>query len=79
MFVLLALLGIGFIASITHLGSPLRAFNALNRVGESMLSNEIATGALFFALVGIYWLFAILDKLPKAFGRFYWYVPLRWD
>ncbi|HHE3465000.1 dimethyl sulfoxide reductase anchor subunit family protein [Pasteurella multocida] len=70
MFVLLALLGIGFIASITHLGSPLRAFNALNRVGESMLSNEIATGALFFALAGIYWLFAILDKLPKAFGRF---------
>lgn len=68
MFVLLALLGGGFIASIIHLGSPLRAFNSLNRVGESMLSNEIATGALFFAIAGGYWLLAVLDKLPKAFG-----------
>ncbi|MDO5055336.1 MAG: dimethyl sulfoxide reductase anchor subunit family protein [Pasteurella oralis] len=66
MFVLLALLSIGFVASIAHLGSPLRAFNSLNRVGESMLSNEIATGALFFIFASVYWLFAMLDKLPKA-------------
>lgn len=40
MFVILALLGIGFIASIMHLGLPIRAFNSLNRVGSSMMSNE---------------------------------------
>ncbi|UEA16343.1 dimethyl sulfoxide reductase anchor subunit [Pasteurella canis] len=70
LFVLLVLLGIGFIASIAHLGSPLRAFNSLNRVGESMLSNEIATGVLFFTLVGVYWMLAVLDKLPSALGGF---------
>ena len=69
MFVVLALLGIGFIASIMHLGSPLRAFNSLNRVGSSMLSNEIASGALFFALAGGYWLLAILNKMPQALGK----------
>lgn len=68
MFVLLILLGIGFTGSIAHLGSPMRAFNSLNRVGESMLSNEIASGALFFALVGSYWLLAMLNKMPKALG-----------
>ena len=40
-------MGIGFLASIIHLGSPLRAFNSLTRVGASALSNEIASGALF--------------------------------
>ncbi|MCS6067593.1 dimethyl sulfoxide reductase anchor subunit [Klebsiella variicola subsp. variicola] len=39
-------MGIGFLASVMHLGSPLRAFNSLNRVGASALSNEIASGAL---------------------------------
>ncbi len=44
MFGLWVLMGIGFIASTMHLGSPLRAFNSLNRVGASSLSNEIASG-----------------------------------
>ena len=41
MFGLWVLMGIGFIASMLHLGSPMRAFNSLNRVGASALSNEI--------------------------------------
>lgn len=45
-------MGIGFLASVMHLGSPLRAFNSLNRIGASALSNEIASGALFFAVGG---------------------------
>ncbi|MFC0322170.1 DmsC/YnfH family molybdoenzyme membrane anchor subunit [Gallibacterium melopsittaci] len=69
MFLPLVLLGIGFIASILHLGSPMRAFNSLNRVGESMLSNEIASGALFFIVAGLYWLIAIIGKMPTALGR----------
>ncbi|MDU8923528.1 DmsC/YnfH family molybdoenzyme membrane anchor subunit [Pasteurellaceae bacterium LIM206] len=63
LFVLLVLLGIGFIASVMHLGSPWRAFNSLNRVGESMLSNEIAGGAAFFTVAGFTWLFSALGKL----------------
>lgn len=69
MFLPLMLLGIGFVASILHLGSPMRAFNSLNRVGESMLSNEIASGALFFAVAGLYWLIAITGKMSAALGR----------
>lgn len=56
MFGLWVLMGIGFIASMLHLGSPMRAFNSLNRVGASALSNEIASGSIFFAVGGIGWL-----------------------
>ena len=41
MFGLWVLMGIGFIASMLHLGSPMRAFNSLNRVGASALSNDL--------------------------------------
>ncbi|EGL9536927.1 dimethyl sulfoxide reductase anchor subunit, partial [Salmonella enterica] len=66
MFGLWVLMGIGFIASMLHLGSPMRAFNSLNRVGASALSNEIASGSVFFAVGGIGWLLAVLKKLPSA-------------
>ena len=66
MFGLWALMGIGFIASTLHLGSPMRAFNSLNRVGASSLSNEIASGAIFFAVGGLGWLLAALKKLPSG-------------
>lgn len=69
MFVILACLGLGFIASVMHLGSPMRAFNSLNRVGESMMSNEIAAGAIFFALASFYWLIALTGKMPVALGN----------
>lgn len=69
MFVLLVLLGIGFFCSILHLGSPFRAFNSLNRVGSSMLSNEIASGAVFFTFAGLYWLLGILGKMPEGLEK----------
>ncbi|HBQ6314448.1 TPA: dimethyl sulfoxide reductase anchor subunit [Klebsiella pneumoniae] len=59
MFFIWLLMGIGFLASVMHLGSPLRAFNSLNRIGASALSNEIASGALFFAVGGFWWLLAL--------------------
>jgi anaerobic dimethyl sulfoxide reductase subunit C (anchor subunit) len=65
MFGLWVLMGIGFIASTLHLGSPMRAFNSLNRVGASSLSNEIASGAIFFAVGGLGWLLAA-EKLPAG-------------
>lgn len=65
------LMGVGFIASTLHLGSPMRAFNSLNRVGASSLSNEIASGALFFAVGGIGWLLAVVNKLPAGLRHFW--------
>ncbi|SQJ43370.1 anaerobic dimethyl sulfoxide reductase subunit C [Salmonella enterica] len=53
MFGLWVLMGIGFIASMLHLGSPMRAFNSLNRVGASALSNEIASGSVFLQSAGL--------------------------
>ncbi|MCT4701370.1 dimethyl sulfoxide reductase anchor subunit [Enterobacteriaceae bacterium H20N1] len=69
MIVLWVLMGIGFIASVLHLGSPLRAFNSLNRIGESALSNEIASGSVFFAVGGFGWLLTVMGKMPAALGK----------
>ena len=69
MSLLWVLMGVAFLASVMHLGSPLRAFNALNRLGASPLSNEIAGGSLFFVLGGFYWLLAVLNKLPQALSK----------
>ena len=69
MFFLWLVMGIAFLASVMHLGSPLRAFNSLNRIGASALSNEIASGSLFFAVGGLWWLVAFLGKMPAALGK----------
>lgn len=69
MLALWLMMGIAFVASMLHLGSPLRAFNALNRIGSSALSNEIASGSLFFAVGGVWWLLAVTGKLPSWLGR----------
>ncbi|MFA1281734.1 dimethyl sulfoxide reductase anchor subunit family protein [Citrobacter telavivensis] len=69
MFFIWLVMGLGFLASIMHLGSPMRAFNSLNRIGASGLSNEIAAGSVFFAVGGIWWLVAVLGKMPPALGK----------
>lgn len=69
MFFLWMVMGLAFLASVMHLGSPMRAFNSLNRVGASALSNEIAAGSLFFVVGGIWWLLSILGKMPQALGK----------
>lgn len=76
MFALWVLMALAFIASTLHLGSPMRAFNSLNRVGESALSNEIATGSVFFAVAGFYWLLAILNKMPALLGKIWLVVAM---
>ena len=63
MLLIWVLMGIAFAASTLHLGSPLRAPNALLRLGGSWLSNEIFLGSLFFALGGLFWLLTLLDKI----------------
>jgi len=69
MFFLWLVMGIAFLASVIHLGSPLRAFNSLNRISASALSNEIASGSLFFAAGGLWWLVAFLGKMPARMGQ----------
>lgn len=69
MFGLWVLMGIGFIASTLHTGSPMRAFNSLNRVGASSLSNEIASGAIFFAVGGLGWLLAAVKSCRQGYAR----------
>lgn len=44
MFGLWVLMGIGFIASTLHLGSPMRAFNSLNRVGHRPSVTRLPAG-----------------------------------
>ncbi|NOI16476.1 dimethyl sulfoxide reductase anchor subunit family protein [Vibrio hepatarius] len=62
MFALWAIMGLGFLCSITHLGSPLRAFNSFNQLGSAWLSNEVFFGAAFFAVGGLQWLLSVLNK-----------------
>ncbi|RCO07790.1 dimethylsulfoxide reductase, partial [Bacilli bacterium] len=76
MFFLWVLMGIGFIASMMHLGSPMRALNSLNRVGASALSNEIAAGSIFFAVGGFWWLVTVLGKMPAALGKIWLVVSM---
>ncbi|MCG9702700.1 dimethyl sulfoxide reductase anchor subunit [Vibrio natriegens] len=64
-FAILVVMGLGFMFSTTHLGSPLRAFNAFNRIGNAALSNEILIGASFLSLAGLYWLLRAFN----AFNR----------
>ncbi|PFG45801.1 anaerobic dimethyl sulfoxide reductase subunit C (anchor subunit) [Vibrio sp. ES.051] len=62
MFALWAIMGLGFLFSTTHLGSPLRAFNSFNQLGSAWLSNEVFFGAAFFAVGGLQWLLSVLKK-----------------
>ncbi|MBM7035654.1 DmsC/YnfH family molybdoenzyme membrane anchor subunit [Vibrio ulleungensis] len=69
LFILWAIMGVGFLFSTTHLGSPLRAFNALNKVGSAWLSNEIFFGAAFFAVGGLQWLLNVLGKVSAIINK----------
>lgn len=62
MFILWVLMGLGFLFSTTHLGSPLRALNAFNKLGSAWLSNEVFFGAAFFVVGGLQWLLSVVNK-----------------
>jgi DMSO reductase anchor subunit len=69
MLIIWVMMGLAFAASTLHLGSPLRAPNALLRLGGSWLSNEIFFGSLFFALGGLFWLLTLLDKVSPQLRK----------
>ena len=48
------ILALGLILSMLHLGTPIRAINALGHLGTSWLSREILFGLLFAALGGAF-------------------------
>ena len=65
-FFLAALLtAMAMLVSLTHLGSPLRAPNAILHLGSSWLSREIFCNGLFFACIGVTFLLA---WKKRAFG-----------
>lgn len=78
MFVLWVLMALAFIASTLHLGSPMRAFNSLNRIGESALSNEIAAGSLFFAVAGFTGCWRCWIKCLPRLARSGWWWQWCW-
>ena len=56
MLVIWGMMGVAFVFSSAHLGSPFRAINAILRFGQSPLSNEIVFGSAFAGLGFLRWL-----------------------
>jgi len=54
--------GVGLIASVTHLGYPLNAFNSLRHIASSWLSREIVFAGLYLAVLGLTTLIALITK-----------------
>lgn len=53
----------GFIAAFFHLASPQNAFGVFADLGSSPLSNEIAVGCVFVAIMLVYWIWALSGKM----------------
>jgi anaerobic dimethyl sulfoxide reductase subunit C (anchor subunit) len=49
-----ALLVLGLLASLLHLGDPLNSFRAVSNVGSSWLSREVLSGVVFAVLGGLF-------------------------
>ncbi|EMF0916994.1 dimethyl sulfoxide reductase anchor subunit family protein [Providencia stuartii] len=52
-FIICGIAGVGSVASITHLGVPLNAPNAINNVFSAWLSREVVVTASFVGVLGI--------------------------
>lgn len=61
---------IAMVASLTHLGLPLRALNSLSNLGGSWLSKEIFLTGAFFGIALITYLLEIYK--PDLAKAFYW-------
>lgn len=68
----LAIVVIGLIAAIFHVGSPAHIFLMASGVGVSPLSNEIIVAGLSTAVAAIYWIIVMVkrpaDGFHKVFG-----------
>lgn len=62
----LAVTLVGLVASSTHLGNPANALYVLLGIGNSPLSNEVASAVVFLGLAGLYWLTAFSRRDLRA-------------
>lgn len=62
MLVIWIMMIVAFVMSSFHLGSPWRGINAILRVGQAPLSNEIMSGGLFCGLGILHWLSCRYNK-----------------
>ena len=64
------ILVLGLVASVLHLGTPVRAVNALGHLGTSWLSREILFGLLFAVIGGVFafcqWFKWLTPRLRQA-------------
>lgn len=57
---------VGFIAAFFHLASPLHAFGVFAGLGSSPMSNELAVGCVFAAVMLVYWIWAMTGKMGEG-------------
>ena len=65
----LLLVGIGFIAAMFHLATPLNALNAFNGIGRSPLTNEVVVGLVFIVVAGLYWIVGLTGKMGAGLRK----------
>lgn len=65
----LAVAWAGFIASATHLGTPANALHAVEGIGRSPLSNEVAAVVAFLFAAGVYWLYTFKLTYSRRFAN----------
>lgn len=56
---------VALVCAFFHLGDPLHAFNIVNTIGSSPMTNEIVAFCVFLVLALVYWLVALAGKLEK--------------
>lgn len=56
---------VALVCAFFHLGDPLHAFNIVNTIGGSPMTNEIVAFCVFLVLALVYWLVALAGKLEK--------------
>lgn len=66
MLVIWVMMGVAFVFSSAHLGSPFRAINAIFRFGQSPLSNEVVFGSAFAGLGFLRWLMVVRNIGSEA-------------
>lgn len=66
MLLIWIMMAVAVLLSMGHLGTPLRAFNSLFRIGQAPLSNEILGAALFAGFGGLAWLLGIGHGKPSG-------------
>jgi anaerobic dimethyl sulfoxide reductase subunit C (anchor subunit)/Tat-targeted selenate reductase subunit YnfH len=60
----IVLIVVGFVAALLHIHDFGHITNALNGIGRSPLSNEVAAGIVFTVVAVLYWILALTGKLP---------------